>query len=113
MFAKLAHPDFKQYDLSSLRIGIMAGPLHPSELMRKVQTEMHLVEMEIGYYMAKMRPLSTQTRRAAPCYKRVSTMGRVLPHTGIKIIYPSTDQIVPIGETGALCIHDYCVMLGY
>ncbi|MFB0910449.1 MAG: hypothetical protein QMA99_05795 [Flavobacterium sp.] len=53
MFAKLAHPDFKQYDLSSLRIGIMAGPLRPSELMRKVQTEMHLVEMEIGHYMAK------------------------------------------------------------
>jgi fatty-acyl-CoA synthase len=53
VFAKLAHPDFKQDDLSSLRIGIMAGPLRPPELMRKVQTEMHLVEMEIGYYMAK------------------------------------------------------------
>jgi fatty-acyl-CoA synthase len=41
------HPDFKQYDLSSLRTGIMAGSLCPSELMRKVQTEMHLVEMEM------------------------------------------------------------------
>jgi hypothetical protein len=26
-FAELAHPDFKQYDLSSLRTGIMAGSL--------------------------------------------------------------------------------------
>jgi fatty-acyl-CoA synthase len=46
-FAELAHPDFKQYDLSSLRTGIMAGSLCPSELMKKVQTEMHLVEMEV------------------------------------------------------------------
>jgi fatty-acyl-CoA synthase len=74
---------------------------------------MHLVEMEIGYGMTETSPLSTQTRHDAPFDKRVSTVGRVLPHTEIKIIHPGTDQIVPIGETGELCTRGYCVMLGY
>ncbi|CAM2786663.1 AMP-binding protein [Flavobacterium frigoris] len=112
-FAELDHPDLKQYDLSSLRTGIMAGSLCPSELMRKVQTEMHLVEMEIGYGMTETSPLSTQTRHDAPFDKRVSTVGRVLPHTEIKIIHPETHQVVPIGESGELCTRGYCVMLGY
>jgi fatty-acyl-CoA synthase len=112
-FAELDHPDLKQYDLSNLRTGIMAGSLCPSELMKKVQTEMHLVEMEIGYGMTETSPLSTQTRHDAPFDKRVGTVGKVLPHTEIKIIHPETHQVVPIGETGELCTRGYCVMLGY
>jgi fatty-acyl-CoA synthase len=111
-FAELAHSDFKQYDFSSLRTGIMAESLCPSELMRKVQTEMHLVEMEIGYGLTETSPLSTQNKHNAPFDKRVSTVGRVLPHTEIKIIYPGTDQVVPVGESGELCNRRYCVMLG-
>jgi len=112
-FAELDHPNLKQYELSSLRTGIMAGSLCPTELMRKVQTEMHLVEMEIGYGMTETSPLSTQTRHDAPFDKRVSTVGRVLPHTEIKIIHPETHQVVPIGESGELCTRGYGVMLGY
>ncbi|MEZ7499154.1 AMP-binding protein [Flavobacterium sp. Arc3] len=112
-FAELDHPNLKQYDLSSLRTGIMAGSLCPSELMKKVQSEMNLTEMEIGYGMTETSPLSTQTRHDAPFDKRVSTVGRVLPHTEIKIIHPETHQVVPIGESGELCTRGYCVMLGY
>jgi fatty-acyl-CoA synthase len=74
----------------------MAGSLCPSEL-KKVQTEMHLVEMEIGYGMTETSPLSTQTRHDAPFDKRVSTVGRILPRN--KIIHPETHQVVPIGES--------------
>jgi fatty-acyl-CoA synthase len=91
----------------------MAGSLCPSELMKKVQVEMHLVEMEIGYGMTEKSPLSTQTRLDAAFDKRVRTVGRVLPHTEIKIIHPETHQVVPIGESGALCNRLCCVKLGY
>jgi fatty-acyl-CoA synthase len=91
----------------------MAGSLCPSELMKKVQTKMHLVEMEIAYDMTETSPLSTQTTHDSPFDKRVSTVGRVLPHTEIKIIHPETHQVVPIGESGELCTRGYCVMLGY
>lgn len=112
-FAELDHPNRKKYDLSSLRTGIMAGSLCPTELMKKVQSEMNLTEMGIGYGMTETSPLSTQTRHDTPFDKRVSTVGKILPHTEIKIIHPETHQVVPIGETGELCTRGYCVMLGY
>lgn len=112
-FALLNHPDFKQFDMSSLRTGIMAGSLCPSELMKRVNKEMHIAEMEIAYGMTETSPVSTQTRHDAPFEKQVSTVGRIMPHTEIKIIDPETQQIVPIGEKGELCTRGYCVMLGY
>ncbi len=111
--AELEHPDFKKYDLSSLRTGVMAGALCPVEVMKKVNNLMHMGEVEIAYGMTETSPVSTQTRADAPLDKRVSTVGRVLPHTEIKIIDPETGQVVPIGQTGELCTRGYCVMLGY
>ena len=112
-FAELNHPDFNKYDLTSLRTGVMAGSLCPSDLMRRVNKEMHMEEVEIAYGMTETSPVSTQTRHDSPFDKRVSTVGRIMPHTEIKIIDPETDQVVPIGKTGELCTRGYCVMLGY
>jgi len=112
-FAELNHPDLKKYDLSSLRTGIMAGSLCPSELMKRVQKEMNMTEVEIGYGMTETSPLSTQTRIDAPFEKRISTVGQILPHTEIKIIDPETGQVIPIGEPGELCTRGFGVMLGY
>jgi len=111
--AELEHPNFAQYDLSTLRTGIMAGSPCPVEVMKKVNNLMNLHEMEIAYGMTETSPVSTQTRHDAPFDKRVGTVGRVLPHTEIKIINPETGQVVPIGEKGELCTRGYCVMLGY
>jgi len=111
--AELEHPSFSKYDLSTLRTGIMAGSPCPVEVMKKVNNLMNLHEMEIAYGMTETSPVSTQTRHDAPFEKRVGTVGRVLPHTEIKIINPETGQVVPIGEKGELCTRGYCVMLGY
>lgn len=111
--AELEHPDFEQYDLSSLRTGLMAGALCPIEVMKKVNTLMHMSEVEIAYGMTETSPVSTQTRSDAPIEKRVSTVGQVLPHTEIKIADPATGRTVPTGESGELCTRGYCVMLGY
>jgi fatty-acyl-CoA synthase len=111
--AELEHPDFATYDLSSLRTGIMAGAPCPVEVMKKVNTLMHMQEVEICYGMTEVSPVSTQTRTDAPFDKRVSTVGQVHPHLEIKIIDPATGQIVPIGTPGELCSRGYSVMLGY
>jgi len=111
--AELEHPNFSKYDLSSLRTGIMAGSPCPVEVMKQVNTRMNMKEVEIAYGMTETSPVSTQTRHDAPLDKRVSTVGRVLPHTEIKIINPETGQVVPRGEKGELCTRGYCVMLGY
>ena len=39
--AELDHPDFKKFDLSTLRTGIMAGAPCPVEVMKRVISEMH------------------------------------------------------------------------
>ncbi len=111
--AELEHPNFSQYDLSSLRTGIMAGSPCPVEVMKKVNDLMNMHEVEIAYGMTETSPVSTQTRHYAPLEKRVSTVGRVLPHTEIKVIDPETGAVVPIGMPGELCTRGYCVMLGY
>ena len=111
--AELEHPDFAGYDLSSLRTGIMAGSPCPIEVMKKVNTLMHMHEVEICYGMTEVSPVSTQTHADAPFEKRVGTVGQVHPHLEIKIIDPATGQIVPIGTPGELCSRGYSVMLGY
>ena len=111
--AELEHPDFDSFDLSSLRTGIMAGSPCPVEVMKQVNTKMNMQEVEIAYGMTETSPVSTQTRHDAPLDKRVGTVGRILPHTEIKIVDPETSQVVPIGVPGELCTRGYCVMLGY
>ncbi len=112
-FAELNHPDFAKYDMSSLRTGVMAGSLCPPELMKRINAEMNMTEMEIAYGMTETSPVSTQTRHDAPFDKRVSTVGSIMPHTEIKIVDPENGQVMPIGEKGELCTRGYCVMLGY
>jgi fatty-acyl-CoA synthase len=111
--AELEHPEFANYDLSSLRTGIMAGSPCPVEVMKKVNTLMHLHEVEIAYGMTETSPVSTQTRADAPLDKRVSTVGQVHPHVEVKIIDPVSRQVVPMGTPGELCTRGYSVMLGY
>jgi fatty-acyl-CoA synthase len=110
---ELEHPRFKEIDFSSLRTGIMAGSPCPVEVMKKVQTSMHIPEMTIAYGMTETSPVSTQCATDDPLEKRVSTVGRVHPHVEIKIVDPATGAIVPRGASGELCSRGYIVMLGY
>ncbi len=110
---ELEHPRFKDYDFGSLRTGIMAGSPCPVEVMKKVQTVMHIPEMTIAYGMTETSPVSTQCTTDDPLERRVSTVGRVHPHVEIKIIDPSTGAIVPRDTPGELCSRGYIVMRGY
>src|SRR5205814_2652736 len=100
---ELDHPRFGDFDFSSLRTGIMAGSPCPVEVMRKVQSVMHIPEMTIAYGMTETSPVSTQSGTDDPLEKRVSTVGRVFPHIEIKIIDPTTGGVVPRGQAGELC----------
>jgi fatty-acyl-CoA synthase len=110
--AELDQPGFAEKDLSSLRTGIMAGAPCPVELMHRVIDDMHLKEITIGYGMTETGPLSTQTSVDDPFELRIGTVGRVLPHTEIKII-DDQGRIAPTDTPGELCTRGYCVMRGY
>jgi fatty-acyl-CoA synthase len=111
--AELAHERFADFDLSSLRTGIMAGSPCPVEVMKKVQSLMHMPEVTICYGMTETSPVSTQSARDDPLGKRVATVGRVHPHVELKIVDPETGAVVARGVPGELCTRGYSVMLGY
>ena len=111
--AMLAHPQFHEFDLSSLRTGMMAGSPCPIEVMKQCVDEMHLHEVTIGYGMTETSPVSTQTSPDDPLDKRVGTVGRVLPHVQVKVIDPVTGTTLGLNEAGELCTKGYSVMLGY
>src|SRR5216110_3370100 len=110
--AQLDHPDFSRLDLSSLRTGIMAGSPCPIEVMRRAVERMNLREIVIGYGMTETSPASTVTTTDDPIERRVSTVGRAMPHTEVKIVDPE-GRIVPRGTTGELLTRGYLVMRGY
>ncbi len=111
--AELEHPEFKAFDFSSLRTGIMAGSPCPVEVMKRVQRDMNMREVTICYGMTETSPVSTQSRTDDPLEKRVATVGTIHPHLEIKVIDPATGKIVPRGVPGELCTRGYSVMLGY
>ena len=110
--AELGLPNFKDYDCSALRTGIMAGSPCPVEIMKRVQVEMHMPEVTICYGMTETSPVSTQTAVDDPLDKRTGTVGRVHPHLEVKIV-DEQGKIVPLGTPGELCTRGYSVMLGY
>ncbi|HEX7136864.1 MAG TPA: AMP-binding protein [Vicinamibacterales bacterium] len=111
--AELEHPDFKTFDLTSLRTGVMAGSLCPEPLMRRVMTEMHLPEITIAYGMTESSPGITMTSRDCSIAQRSGTVGTVLPELEVKIVDPGTGAEVPTGGRGELCCRGYNVMKGY
>jgi fatty-acyl-CoA synthase len=110
--AELGHPEFVRFDLSSLRTGMMAGAPCPIEVMRRCAEAMHLTEITIGYGMTETSPASFVTAIDDPLERRVSTVGRIMPHVEAKVV-DTEGRIVPRGSPGELCTRGYSVMLGY
>ena len=111
--AELGEPDLDNYDLSSLRTGIMAGSPCPVEVMKQVVDRMNMSEVTIAYGMTETSPVSTQTSADDSLDKRVSTVGRVHPHVEVRIVDPETGDTVPRGQAGEFMTRGYSVMLGY
>ncbi len=111
--AELDNPRFEEFDLRTLRTGIMAGSPCPTEVMKRVVEKMHLSEVTIAYGMTETSPVSCQSSTDTPLVKRVSTVGLVQPHIDIKIIDPETGAVVARGERGEFCTRGYSVMQGY
>ena len=110
--AELEHPRFAEFDLSSLRTGIMAGAPCPVSIMRRVIADMHMRETTICYGMTETSPVSFQSTTDDSIEKRVSSVGRIHPHVEAKIV-DERGRVVRRGTPGELCTRGYGVMQGY
>ena len=111
--AMLNLPDFNNYDMSSLRTGIMAGAPCPVETMNQVRTRMHCPDIVIAFGQTESSPVMTMTRRDDPVSLRVSTIGRLLPDIEGKIVDPETGEDLPHNTQGEIVTRSACVMKGY
>ncbi len=110
--AELDHPRFQEFDLSSLRTGIMAGSPCPVEVMKRVVNQMNMQQVTIAYGMTETSPVSFQSSTEDPIDRRVSTVGRIHPHVEVKVV-DANGRVVPRGKPGELLTRGYSVMLGY
>ncbi len=111
--AELGQPNFKIYNLSTLRTGIMAGAPCPMEVMKQVMEKMHMDEITICYGLTESSPVITQTNRNDPIQKRVETVGKPLDNIQVKIVDPETGEDLPPNVPGELVSKGYNVMKGY
>ena len=111
--AELEHPEFKNFDLSSMRTGIMAGSVCPIEVMKRAVKDMHVTEITSVYGQTEASPGITQTRAEDSIELRVATVGRALPGAEVKIIDIESGATLPPGKQGELCARGYMVMKGY
>jgi len=111
--AELQVPEFDQYDLSSLRGGIMAGATCPVDLMKQVMEKMHAEGITICYGLTEASPVITQTLPDDAVEKRVETVGRVLPHLEAKVVDPDSGEELPPNTPGELVAKGYGIMKGY
>ncbi|HJR86529.1 MAG TPA: AMP-binding protein [Acidimicrobiia bacterium] len=111
--AMLDDPSFAEAELATLRTGIMAGSPCPVEVMKRVISDMNMEGVTIAYGMTETSPVSFQSRTDDPIDRRVSTVGRIMPHVESKIIDPESGNVRPRGEPGELCTRGYSVMRGY
>ncbi len=111
--AELEHPQFKDFNLSSLRTGIMAGAPCPPALVDRVMHEMHCREILIGYGETEASPLTHLTLRDDGMERRTQTVGKNLPHQEVKVVDVRNGKTLPLGEIGEICFRGYHVMRGY
>ncbi|MGI8558520.1 MAG: AMP-binding protein [Solirubrobacteraceae bacterium] len=111
--AQLEHPRFADFDLSSLRTGLMAGSPCPTEVMKNVIDRMGIAEMGIIFGMTETSPASTQVDPHDTIERRCGTVGQVMDHTEIKIVDPTSGHTLPRGAPGEFCARGYLVMRGY
>ena len=111
--AELCHPNFANYDMSSLRTGIMAGASCPIEVMVDAMSKMNLREITIAYGLTETAPVLTQTRRDDPVQKRVETVGKPIPNVEVKIIDPESGKELLPGKSGELVARGFGIMKGY
>ena len=112
LLAIMQHPQFSDYDVSSLRTVISGGSPVPVFLMEQVK-ELMGADVAIVFGQTEASAAITLTRSDDSFELKSATVGTPLAHTEVKIINPTTRQVVPCGERGELCCRGFLVMQEY
>ncbi|KAI5477387.1 acyl-CoA synthetase [Pseudohyphozyma bogoriensis] len=100
--------------------GIAAGSPVPPPTMERLVSRMNLTDLTITYGQTETSPATIMSTTMDPLALRCRTVGRVMPHTRIRIVdplhplYPDpTTPAVEVGKPGELWSAGYAVFKGY
>lgn len=97
-----------------LRTGIAAGSSIPAELMKKLHRVLNLTELTICYGMTETSPVSCMTTTDDPMDRRITSVGKLMPHVEAKIVSPTDhNKTLPIETRGELAVSGYLLMKEY
>ncbi len=102
---------FKRLDHSNLKYCISAAapfPKKSQEALESVVGEGKLLEL---YGMTELSPVATMNPSLGT--KKLGTVGLPFLNVDLKIVDPETNEIVPLGEPGEICVNGPLVMQGY
>jgi fatty-acyl-CoA synthase len=111
--AELNHPMFGEFDLTSLRTGIIAGAAVPPEVIREAIERMNMTEITNCYGLTETSPVFIQTSWDDNREHRLYTIGKPHEPVEVRVIDPADGHICGPGEIGELCCKGYNVMKGY
>src|SRR5690606_8585186 len=108
---ELNHAEFKNYDLSSLRTGIIAAAPCPVEIVKRIRTEMGC-DIVVCYGLSETSPTLTMTAFDDDDQIRAETVGKVLPGAEVKIVNEFREE-VGLNVVGEIACRGFGVMKGY
>ena len=110
--AALEASKIKKYEFVALKKGLAAGAPVPMVLLKQMEKDLGIATTLNAYGMTETSPVTCMTAFEDGFGQRLKTVGRVLPHTGAKII-DRNGHIVRRGIRGEICTSGYALQKGY
>jgi fatty-acyl-CoA synthase len=109
----LQHPDFKRFNLTSLKLGLIAAAPAPVKLIQDIIKQMGIQILIHGYGMTENSVGTSMTRPGDPPEIISTTVGKPFPGAQVKVVDPNTGEDLPPGKAGELCTKGRLIMKGY
>ncbi|HZU65383.1 MAG TPA: AMP-binding protein [Novosphingobium sp.] len=108
----LAHPHWRDWDLSSYRFLSTGATVVPIELMKRLQAETAIAEITTGYGMTECCGSATHTRPGDPMERVAYTVGTAIAGTEIRVA-GADGRPLPTGQPGEVLIRDDKLLIEY
>jgi acyl-CoA synthetase (AMP-forming)/AMP-acid ligase II len=108
----LEWPELDRYDLSSLQRVAGGGSVWPPELLRAVEERLPSVQRMVGYGMTETTSCGTSLKSAAT-FDHPDSIGQPGPTVELQIRDPLSNEVLPEGDVGEICLRSAGTFLGY
>lgn len=108
----LAHPNFKNFDLSCLRLAVTGAAAIPVSLIHQMRDDMHFDTVLTAYGLTESCGVVTMCREGDDAEIIATTSGRAIPNVEVQCVNQQGEEL-PRGEAGEIVVRGYNIMSGY